>query len=297
MIAHGGGGGSSGGAYGIPQAISGGSSGGGSSGSYGMWQVMPSTSTNGLPSGGGGGQMAASSFGFTPATSAPRPPGGGGMPGFAGSGTKDFEFAAGSVIGYRWWQLDAPNLRLDPLTADRHWNPRPLIGAAGAMWMPGVNHAVCKYVDEHKPPVEVDAAGRGCGCGFWAYWQPQEHDLGRNSLPVLGVIEGTGRTLIGPRGFRSQKARIIALHLPFQIVPEVRRAGWYDAFSEPEAVSVSEAELDRSAAWMAVIEDRLAQMYPDARIFSERKALIAAYPPDPEYCPPPEPPPFHWRFI
>jgi hypothetical protein len=77
-------------------------------------------------------------------------------------------------------------------------------------------------------------------CGFWAYWKPQEHSITGSSdafLPILGVVRGTGRTLIGPLGFRSQQARIIALHLPFQIVKTdplpPGRESWTNTFTVP----------------------------------------------------------------
>jgi hypothetical protein len=172
-----------------------------------------------------------------------------GMNGFAGA---DFGLALGHVDGYRWWKLAAPNLLGSPAHADRDWTVESLIGANEFRWQPGVNEAVCSTDPSHEPPVERFTRPRllpgdyvpaqdQCGCGFWAYWEPQEHPITGNEnayLPVLGIVRGTGRTLIGPRGFRSQQARIIALHLPFQIVRtdplnSTPGDGWHDAFSQP----------------------------------------------------------------
>lgn len=54
-----------------------------------------------------------------------------------------------------------------------------------------------------------------CACGFYAYHS------GRNSygvsgpgLRVDGVIEGYGKVILGPAGYRAQKARVVALMLP-----------------------------------------------------------------------------------
>lgn len=172
-----------------------------------------------------------------------------GMDGFAGA---DFGLALGHADGYRWWKLAAPQLTGSPARAGRDWPTAPLIGANDFMWQPGVNEAVCSTDPFHEPPVEYagskdvcldgvtwQKAASECGCGFWAYWKPQEHPITGSSgtfLPVLGVVRGTGRTLIGPLGFRSQQARIIALHLPFQIVrtdPGGSPGGWHDAFTQP----------------------------------------------------------------
>lgn len=69
-----------------------------------------------------------------------------------------------------------------------------------------------------------------CGCGFWAYWRglPMDWDAclpyvrkttsngfqrgGYHlAIPLAGVIEGSGKTIIGERGFRCEFARITDL--------------------------------------------------------------------------------------
>lgn len=57
-----------------------------------------------------------------------------------------------------------------------------------------------------------DAPDDNCVCGFYAYTDPQHEEIQTSLLvPVLGLIKGHGRTLIGSRGFRCQKAEIVAL--------------------------------------------------------------------------------------
>lgn len=75
----------------------------------------------------------------------------------------------------------------------------------------------------HKPP-EPD-----CGCGYWAYWNPSYNDeFGYQrpwvryskyqgydiSIPLCGAIEGSGATIIGEKGFRTERARITDLSMP-----------------------------------------------------------------------------------
>jgi hypothetical protein len=278
---------------------SGGSSGpvsyGGNSGGY----VVPGGAVYGYAAGGSSGPVSP-------------PQGTPGAPGFDGAGS--FDLAAGSVLGARWWQLPGPDLTRSPLDADRDW-PRRLLCGQRDTWIPGLNEAQCLAGCSHGVP---DVR---CGCGFWAYWQFQQHDLG-GGLTVAGIIEGTGRTLIGERGFRCQQARIVALHLPFITMPERRgstdrwSASWNAAFTRPgthrppagpppasalkrartggtAAERLAEAYLDLVAedagqAWMAVIGDRLEQMYPGARVFETREAMLRAFPPDTSYMPPPE---------
>lgn len=225
-----------------------------------------------------------------------------GMPGFHGQGSQEFALAAGSVHGYRWWCLDAPDLLRNPLDADCHWPRGDLKGQKGIVWFSGENLARCTYQPiehEHTLP------DSNCGCGFWAYWAPPEKPhFSSSQLWLLGVIKGYGRTLFGTEGFRCQKAQIVALHLASQFeVAAPYNSGWssdwYRAFSQPgvhhpphgrpvmsglgRRTDVSAAELDEAAdrmrAWQAVIEDRLETRYPSARIIAERRALLALYPP------------------
>lgn len=49
-----------------------------------------------------------------------------------------------------------------------------------------------------------------CKCGFYAY-SGREQDQHTGLGYIAGVIKGYGRTLIGPKGFRCEKAEIVAL--------------------------------------------------------------------------------------
>ena len=224
-----------------------------------------------------------------------------GMTGFHGQGSREFALAAGGVAGYRWWCLDAPDLRLDPLAADINWRRGPLLGQRRTYrWNAGVNESVCDVYPDHATPLEDCDSG----CGFWAYWAPPEVPHFRSdSLWLLGVIEGFGRTLIGTEGFRCQKARIAALHLASQFALDIPagndwHADWHQVFSQPGThkpphgrpppggvtrtpvpPAVLAEATDWMQAWQAVIEDRLGLMHPDTRIIAKRRALLALYPP------------------
>jgi len=255
-------------------------------------------------------------------------PGVRGMSGFDGA-----DFIAGTVFGYRWWTLDAPRLDRSPARAEQDWHPRLLCGARGD-WQPGENLAVCKPVYGHEVHTGDEIPEISCACGFWAYWQVQPHELGRDgALPVVGVIEGSGQVLTGPLGFRAQKAEIVALHLPLVIEPDLPRTDGNDAMfgrplsaplspwrpaprftgrvisfpgappvppslggapryvppppepPEPSAEEIRAAQ-DAAQAWMAVIGDRLEQMYPGAEVCETLPLMLAKYPPSPQYTPP-----------
>jgi hypothetical protein len=101
------------------------------------------------------------------------------------------------------------------------------------LWRPGLNYSLCRK----KGPVGFSTTGmmpsvrlfpptpdegfkapdRGhlidCRCGFYGYFDGSNdyNSKGSGAFLVEGVIEGWGETVIGSRGFRCTKARIVAL--------------------------------------------------------------------------------------
>jgi hypothetical protein len=223
-------------------------------------------------------------------------------PGLAGFDGADF--AEGALHGYRWWTLAAPPLSKYP--SEAQWQPGLLRGIKDA-WQPGLNTARClagggaAHDSSLVPHPE-------CGCGFWAYWEIQYHDmnLGSSFLPVAGVVRGSGQVLMGPRGFRAQKAKIVGLYLPFQLGTRVTSQGDYRrtrftgrvinvgtdyvpapfrSYPPPTEAETAEAA-DRAEAWMGEIQDRLMMMYPDAEVFATLDLMTAKFPQKSEYVPP-----------
>jgi hypothetical protein len=256
------------------------------------------------------------------------------MSGFDGSGsllpsageTAEIPDVYGTVRGYRWWTLDAPPLHLSPAHAEENWPAPNLLRGIVAPWQPGENVAECRgggWCPPHDPALIPYEHG---GCGYWAYWLLQPYEsLSRAGLPVCGVVEGYGAVLLGTKGFRAARARIVALHLPFAIQPACLpdpdppgfglppRTGtprcpdpWQtlarvrarlllepdpepDSEPEPPDEEQVRADTDRAEAWMAVIGDRLEQVYPGVRIFETREAMERVFPPDLAYVPEQEP--------
>ena len=102
-------------------------------------------------------------------------------------------------------------------------------------------------VDVHKRAV---ASGHrfdpACQCGFWAYDEAGFKAHGT----VVGVIEGYGKTTVGTKGFRCEKARIVAL-----------------SCENGEGVRHSQSVLMR-----------LMTLYPEVALFDNLAALIDAHP-------------------
>lgn len=51
-----------------------------------------------------------------------------------------------------------------------------------------------------------------CDHGFWAFYEPNVEYA--SAARVFGIVEGYGEVVIGTKGFRASKARIVALSLP-----------------------------------------------------------------------------------
>ncbi|MGZ4807633.1 MAG: hypothetical protein ACXV5U_14750 [Ilumatobacteraceae bacterium] len=162
------------------------------------------------------------------------------MSDFAG---QEFDFAAGSLLGLRGWKMDTLG-RLHGVTHHVVWIPGENVAVCQAWnYVPCPNREVPKIspVDEavgkkkkkRKLSTEYSFSWYGsesscddatcrmgrhqvesghrfdpdCKCGFWAYDEAGFEELG----DVVGVIEGYGKATIGTKGFRCEKARIVAL--------------------------------------------------------------------------------------
>ena len=187
-------------------------------------------------------------------------------PGASGfDGREDAEFAIGTVSGVRVWSLTEDGT---------------LTGQQGYAWADGENLALCPR--GHAPPSGDDY----CGCGFYAYWELSGALVfAPASRPVAGIVEGYGRTMIGDRGFRSAKARIVALCLAFEVYEDSpARGGWRDAAALPQPHP-------DAFAIKAGFEHSLALRYPSARICMTQKSMLALHPPTRDYLPDREPEP------
>lgn len=160
----------------------------------------------------------------------------------------DRPLVAGSLIGTRSFRVD----KLGRLTGVTHRE----------VWKPGVNTAECRkgmgltwnmgglitpatlyhylgggtVVPDVKAKPEVEpgpdeaphqVASLGCACGFYAYTDNEanpHHEDGN----VLAVVEASGVATVGTRGFRAEKAEIVAFVAPGR--PKVRNL--WDRYSE-----------------------------------------------------------------
>lgn len=195
---------------------------------------------------------------------------------------------ASHVVGYRSWFLaEDTGLDPEPITVGARsktvvtWSDaargRPrgaLCGIThrGYMWGDGINVAECGRVAPVWSTVNDDYEARqkwnhhrathkaasppiqDCGCGFWAYTATE-----RTVTNVWGVIHGWGRIVAGPKGFRCQYARIVALYVD---APGANA-------STPTPMSLNHRERRREA---------VAACYPSVTMFDDLDAMIATHP-------------------
>jgi len=124
-----------------------------------------------------------------------------------------------AALGFRVWRVTDHELL--PLREDQPG------------WQPGINLAVCS-AKKHQAP------GDKCHCGFNAYhdlsdayrhaWGSLEagYDLFRHYLQdqtiLIGAIAGSGQLRVHAKGFRSEKAQVLALSLVREDQPLRQRA-------------------------------------------------------------------------
>jgi hypothetical protein len=112
---------------------------------------------------------------------------------------EDFELALGHVTGVRGFKVDDLG-RLTGVTIRE-------------VFRPGPNTATC-----------VNGCGTknlaNCSCGYYAYFG-QDGEKYFYSAEIGAIIRGYGRTIVGTKGFRAEKADLLAL-FPMETVPAAR---------------------------------------------------------------------------
>lgn len=271
---------------------------------------------------------------------------------------EDWDLAVGEIYGYRFWRMRLPaclaGFALSPPMSPGYYD-EGLEGANNYRWQPGRQEATCTNMPtglaqltqvsyrgpqpsfyeilEHPVVHEPPETRIACGCGFWGYFDPEinlcthfTHMSGLTprksgdyvTVGVFGVIKGSGRVIVGEKGFRSQYAEIAGLCLTGEAK---RQFAWdrlydyhYDAiyshnltggvglssrvYSHDVTGIARAAEQDIAAARLTkladipevigrllVVEGVLGTRYPGVKIFSSEEDLVRHFPPDTSYAP------------
>ena len=116
---------------------------------------------------------------------------------------------AGSLRGYRTWRLQrrgssagGDSLPLTSVTRRVVWGPT-LTACCTPDVMANPAHGPATVVSDHAAPAA------GCRCGIYGWYDPT--DTGMLRAGVFGAVEASGLVLMGERGFRAERARIVAV--------------------------------------------------------------------------------------
>lgn len=124
--------------------------------------------------------------------------------------------------------------------------------------------------------------GLDCSCGFYAYftgidpYSTAASVMFGSTSRVTGVIEGYGRTVVGSKGFRAEKARLVALVFGLEAKERLR-----NAHPILRLIHGQRALPFPSHAEWTQIEGH----YPDVPLYASVEEALAAHPltvPNPE---------------
>lgn len=136
-----------------------------------------------------------------------------------GAGDLGRPLVVGTLRGYRTWRSGRTNPDgLLPLTA---------VTRREIPWGV-VTTAVCAAPTdavEHQHAAPAD----GCACGIYGWYRPDDTAILPSS--VFGVVEASGRVLLGDRGFRAERARIRAVVTRRRRIATACRAAGIEVYS------------------------------------------------------------------
>lgn len=126
-----------------------------------------------------------------------------------------------------------------------------------------------------KPPHDYAT----CSCGFYAYLNGVNDYI--QPERVVGVIEGYGETLIGKRGFRASKAKILALApvVPNSVTfsPDTQSRLYVNGTYVGRATISVLGSVD--VGWASEPDwDLIRENYPDAAIFDDPEKMFLEFP-------------------
>lgn len=123
---------------------------------------------------------------------------------YSGNGER---LVPGALIGYRAWRpIWGPAIRIAACAKPYVWVPKPERQRANCVRHPLFQPHVAPHVD--------------CACGFYARLRDEDHGYAQTS--ICGVIEASGRVVLGTHGFRAEYATIKALYATSNSVFQMR---------------------------------------------------------------------------
>lgn len=162
------------------------------------------------------------------------------------------EHTASPIMGFRTWDI---NQHFEPDGTQTIVPGLYPVGVGVGKWGPTINQARCAINADSvsRPPEHGPTPELACSCGFYAF--NAIPDPGDAYGPVWGIIEAAGRIIMCKRGFRAERARIIALSpRPFEL--------FHDG---------------RALQWRHDIGKMIAQNYPDVKLYDDWHDMATAH--------------------
>lgn len=133
-----------------------------------------------------------------------------------------------------------------------------------------------KPVPVHKGFNDPDHDFVQCKCGFYGYYTGSL-DWASNKT-VSGIVEAFGKVELGPRGFRAEKAKILAIYIP----PEAPHEGYIPRKFHEAGLSMHEAFADLRPHTRAINQalTRIRDNYPAVPIYYDFELMLADFPVD-----------------
>lgn len=132
------------------------------------------------------------------------------------SGGNKFPFAVGEVVGYRAWRPSVTGLR--SLHVPAEWKLKGE-NVAVCLNSPLMGKCSCDSCRDNPPEPTHPAPDVDCTCGFYAYNTDEDlrvHIKNERNYMTTPLIAGTvkcyGRTMIGTKGLRCEKAEVTGLY-------------------------------------------------------------------------------------
>jgi hypothetical protein len=224
------------------------------------------------------------------------------------------ELVVGALTGYRYWQMVPGSGGL----LRGHWGAewptevmdaecrahveRRLINEAEALELDKTepDRVECTKVTEHTHwkdgtvttevvyhyyevvmPGGHEVPGDDCKCGIYCGYEPRNvaGSWGTGSGYLFGVVRAEGKTKMGSHGFRTGKARIVALSLENVLDDNVDSTTIVDWYGKPVREDIYKDGVPVESYKKQVSEDLRAR-YAGVQLFDTDEQMVAAFPPD-----------------
>lgn len=114
-------------------------------------------------------------------------------------------------------------------------------------------------------------AGLGCKCGFYAYFDGMNDYM--QTGRVAAVVEGFGLYTLGTRGFRTSKARLVAL-----IEPPMGKAESYYVGMFLHSGTTTTQRPSTSESMTPLLWSYIQRNYPDVPVFANQDDALSEFP-------------------